>query len=78
TRQWLERWMARTFFVHPEGNRFSSAEFVAELERHGLQVNNNMVERARGDFVFGMARRRGKPLSASAAAAPGLQVAVEP
>jgi len=53
----LNRWTYRTFFDHPRENRFSAAEFIAELERCGLQVGGNFVERVFGDFVIGVARK---------------------
>ena len=40
TRQALERWAYRTFLQHPTEDRFSGAEFVAELERQRLTVNS--------------------------------------
>ncbi len=55
----LSRWFYRTFLEHPTQNRFSGDEFVAELERQGIEVNGNRVERFFGDFVIGVGRRRG-------------------
>ncbi len=57
TRHALERWSYRTFLVHPTADRFSGAEFVAELERRGLAVGGNHIERFFGDFVIGVGRR---------------------
>jgi len=57
TRHALERWSYRTFLDHPTADRFSGAEFVAELERQGIQVSGNVVERFFGDFVIGVGRR---------------------
>ena len=53
----LDRWFYRTFLEHPTQNRFSGDEFVAELERQGVVVNGNAVERFFGDFVIGVGRR---------------------
>jgi ubiquinone/menaquinone biosynthesis C-methylase UbiE len=53
----LRRWSARTFLDHPAHNRFSAAEFVAELERRSIQVGGNFVERIFGDFVIGVGRK---------------------
>lgn len=53
----LNRWSYRTFFDHPSENRFSSQEFLAELERQGIVVGNKWVERVRGDFIIGVGRR---------------------
>lgn len=53
----LNRWTYRTFFDHPKENRFSAPQFIAELERRGLSVGGNFVERVRGDFVIGVARK---------------------
>ena len=57
TRQALARWTYRTFLEHPSEDRFSGLEFVAELERQGLHVGGNVVERFFGDFVIGVARK---------------------
>lgn len=57
TRHFLDKWFARTFLEHPAENRFSGREFVAELERQGLRVGDNWVERGGGDYVFGVGRR---------------------
>jgi ubiquinone/menaquinone biosynthesis C-methylase UbiE len=56
TRKALGRWAYRTFLVHPSKDRFSGAEFVAEVERAGLQVPQ-WTERFAGDFVFGVGFR---------------------
>ena len=59
TRHALERWTYRTFLNHPIENRFSRAEFVAELERQGITVGRNAVELFFGDFVVGVGRCAG-------------------
>ena len=56
TRHALERWTYRTFTLHPTENRFSAEEFVAALERHGIAVGRNFIERVFGDFVIGVGR----------------------
>ncbi len=56
TRHALERWSYSTFLEHPRADRFSGAEFVAELERQGLAVGGRFVHRFFGDFVIGVAR----------------------
>jgi SAM-dependent methyltransferase len=56
TRHALERWSYRTFLEHPRHDRFSGAEFVAEVERAGLRVPQ-WTERFFGDFVFGVGFR---------------------
>lgn len=53
----LSRWSYRTFLEHPTENRFSGEEFVSELERQGIVVGGNVVERFFGDFIFGVGRR---------------------
>ena len=55
----LDRWFYRTFLEHPTQDRFSGDEFVAELERQGVVVNGNAVERFFGDFVIGVGKRQG-------------------
>ena len=57
TAQWIHRWPYRPLFEHPIENRFSGRELVAELERQGIEVGDNWVERAGGDFIFGVGRR---------------------
>jgi len=57
TKRWLEKWFARTFFVHPTESRFTTAQFLAELARYGIAVGDNFVERSGGDYVFGAGRR---------------------
>jgi SAM-dependent methyltransferase len=53
----LSRWSYKTFLEHPREDRFSAEGFVAELERPGILVGGNYVERFFGDFVFGVGRR---------------------
>jgi ubiquinone/menaquinone biosynthesis C-methylase UbiE len=53
----LTKWSYRTFMDHPTENRFSTRQFVDELDRQGLVIGKNFVERGRGDFVFGVAQR---------------------
>lgn len=53
----LNRWSYRTFLEHPKENRFSAAQFIAELERQGIAVKGNFIERFFGDFVFGVGHR---------------------
>ncbi|MGH9012445.1 MAG: hypothetical protein ACRDZ1_00650 [Acidimicrobiia bacterium] len=43
---------------HPEHDRFSGDELIAELERQGLVVGDRHVERFFGDFVIGVAERK--------------------
>ena len=57
TRQALDRWAYRTFFDHPKTDRFTAAEFVAELEARGIEVGRNAVSWCFGDFVTGVGRR---------------------
>jgi ubiquinone/menaquinone biosynthesis C-methylase UbiE len=55
TRHALQRWSYRTFLEHPEQDRFSAQEFVAEVERHGFVLPEPAVTRFFGDFVIGVA-----------------------
>lgn len=57
TRQALDRWLYRTFFVHPTEDRFTARELAGELERQGFLLAGPLLERAFGDFVLGVARR---------------------
>lgn len=53
----LNKWSYRTFMLHPEENRFSADEFVAEIERQGMVVGDRRLEKGDGDFIFGVATR---------------------
>ena len=53
----LNKWSYRIFMEHPTENRFSAHEFLAELERQGIHVGQNFVEKYYGDFVFGVGMR---------------------
>ncbi len=56
TRHALARRSYRWFLDHPTEDRFSGAEFVAEVERAGLRVPQ-WTDRFFGDFVFGVGFR---------------------
>ena len=59
TRQALSRRFYRTFLLHPPPeNWFGAGEFVAELERRGVEVGANVTHWFFGDFVVGAGRRR--------------------
>ena len=45
----------RLLFDHPEHDRFTAAEFVAELDRHGLTVAERYVLRRGGRYLLGAA-----------------------
>lgn len=57
TRHFLDKWFYRTFLEHPTENRFSGREFIEELERQGIQVGADWVERGGGDYLYGVGRR---------------------
>jgi ubiquinone/menaquinone biosynthesis C-methylase UbiE len=59
TEQWILRWPYRILFRHPMDNRFSGATFVRELETLGFDFETRWVEKAGGDFIFGVAKKRG-------------------
>jgi len=62
TRHALERWSDRTFLDHPDLDRFSAAEFVAAVAAAGFDTTDaRWVERFFGNFVIGVATRRGAP-----------------
>jgi ubiquinone/menaquinone biosynthesis C-methylase UbiE len=56
-RRVLDSWAFRTFTVHPRENRFESAEFAAELARHGLH-GMGRIEQHLGAMVFVGAARK--------------------
>lgn len=55
TKHALDRWTYRTFLEHPKHDRFTPADFLAELDRHGLLVGARYETRFFGDFLFGVA-----------------------
>ena len=57
TKQALDRWFYRTFLVHPNTNRFTAEEFVAEVKRQGIRIGENKTSWFFGDFVVGVGRR---------------------
>jgi ubiquinone/menaquinone biosynthesis C-methylase UbiE len=59
TRAALNRWIYRTFFVHPTENRFSEAEFLAELAAQGIQVVVEPRRILRNDIFIGVGERAG-------------------
>ena len=56
TRAALERWINRTFFDHPAENRFSEAEFITEVESHGLKSAGPLRRILFGDIFMGAAK----------------------
>jgi ubiquinone/menaquinone biosynthesis C-methylase UbiE len=57
TKQALDRWVYRALFEHPDENRFTTQDFVAALERHGIVVGDNLVSFCFGDFFAGVGHR---------------------
>lgn len=57
TSHFLNKWIYKTILEHPIDNRFSGAEFIAELEKQNLSVSGRFVEKKGGDFVFGVATK---------------------
>jgi len=56
TKHALDRASYRILFDHPARDRFTGAEFVAELDRHGLAVRGHRTI-IFGDFLLGAADR---------------------
>lgn len=52
----LARPTYRKLFVHPEHDRFSADDFLAELPRHGLDVHGARTK-IQGDYLLGAARK---------------------
>ena len=51
----LGRWFYRKFLEHPQSQHwFTKDRFVAEVERNGIVVGTNVVERFFGDFIIGV------------------------
>lgn len=57
TKQALDRLFYRVFLKHPKDNRFTGEEFVAELERQGIMVSNNIQYWFLNDFIVGVGQR---------------------
>jgi len=53
----LHRPTYRWLFEHPEHDRFTAGDFLAELPRHGLRVGERWRTRIGGDYVLGVAVR---------------------
>jgi len=57
----LGRWFYRKFLEHPASRHwFGKEQFIAELEKRGIIVGENAVERFFGDFIVGVGRRENK------------------
>lgn len=54
----LSRPTYRRLFAHPEQDRFTAGDFLAELARHGLHVGERWRTRVGGDYLLGVAERR--------------------
>lgn len=51
----LGRWFYRKFLEHPQSQHwFDKDKFIAELQRQGIVVGSNVVERFFGDFIVGV------------------------
>jgi ubiquinone/menaquinone biosynthesis C-methylase UbiE len=57
TRAALNRWIYRTFFDHPAENRFSEAEFMAELSVQGIEPFGGLRRILSKDIFIGIAKR---------------------
>jgi ubiquinone/menaquinone biosynthesis C-methylase UbiE len=57
TRAALNRWIYRTFLDHPTENRFSEAEFMAELPVHGIEPFGRLRRILSNDIFMGIAKR---------------------
>jgi ubiquinone/menaquinone biosynthesis C-methylase UbiE len=57
TRDALNRWIYRTFLDHPAENRFSEAEFLAELPVHGIEPAGRTHRILLNDIFIGIAKR---------------------
>lgn len=57
TKQALDRWFYRRFLEHPKDDRFTGEQFVAELEKQGIIVANNLQYWFLDDFIVGVGQR---------------------
>jgi ubiquinone/menaquinone biosynthesis C-methylase UbiE len=58
TRRALNRWVYRALLDHPRKNRFSEAEFIAELAFRGIEPLGSRRRILAGDIFIGVAQRR--------------------
>jgi SAM-dependent methyltransferase len=54
----LARPSYRALFEHPREDRFTVGDFLAELDRHGLDIGERWRTRVGGDYLLGVAHRR--------------------
>jgi ubiquinone/menaquinone biosynthesis C-methylase UbiE len=54
----LNRPTYRRLFEHPEHDRFTAGDFLAELARQGLEVGEQWCTRIGGDYLLGVAKWR--------------------
>ena len=54
----LNRPTYRRLFGHPANDRFTAADFLAELARHGLNIGERWRTHLGEDYLFGVAERR--------------------
>ncbi|KXJ98011.1 MAG: type 11 methyltransferase [Acidobacteria bacterium OLB17] len=57
TQRALDRWFYRTFLEHPKENRFSGEQFIAELEKNGIEVGKNSAYWLFDDLIIGVGRK---------------------
>jgi len=58
TRDALNRWLYRTLLEHPAENRFSEAEFVAELAAHAIELLQEPWRILANDIFIGVGQYR--------------------
>lgn len=58
TRDALNRWIYRTFLDHPAENRFSEADFLAELPVRGIEPLGRTHRILLNDIFIGIAKRK--------------------
>jgi ubiquinone/menaquinone biosynthesis C-methylase UbiE len=58
----LDRWAYRTFLEHPRENRFSEAQFLNEMQHHGLEPASAIHRVLFGDIFIGVAKLEGEDL----------------
>lgn len=57
TQKALNRWLYRTFLKHPTTNRFSSEQFISELEKNGIAVGKNFTHWFFDDLLIGVGKK---------------------
>ncbi len=54
SRHFRDRWVVRTLLAQPDQDRFTASEFVTDLHKEGIEVDDRLVQRFRGGIFAGV------------------------